>query len=469
MNLRILKSFKKDTSGNFAATFAVGLMMLMVGVGAAIDFTGMSSKETSYQNMADAAILAAVRTGSSDHAVLLQAAQDVVDAHNTSGETLTTTMTFEADDRVRVYIKGTYDTVLMGLFGTQHAEVKVVSESILGVSGYINLVLVLDGTASMGYNSRLDNMKAAATQMITDLEDFESNKLKISVVPFSQYVNVGVSNRNKPWVDVPPDWIETLPEQCYNPVIGTRNCRMEPYGSTPPSPPGICTNDGVSYSCGGSSGSPGGSSRVCDNIYGPEICTNPTVLHTWYGIVGSRNSPWNERVNYVAGKKVPGFLDVTGNAEMLPLTSDLGAVKAKVASVSAVGETYMPSGLMWGWRALNRSTPFSEASATPADKVRNIMVFMTDGYNTKSLDGNTHNGTDRNDADDLTEEMCDKIKDDDIEIYSITYEVMDADAQTLVRGCATDNTRYYEAANGSELAKAFGDIGRSILSPRLTH
>lgn len=465
----MLNKYFKDTSGNIAAIFAVCLMMLMAGVGVAVDYNSMASRRVFYQGIADSAVLGAVQSRSTDHAELLEIARKIVDEHNDTGTPLSTTLTIDGDNKVRVYVSGSYDTVLMGLFGTEEADVKVVAESLLGVSGYINLVLVLDGTASMGYNSRLTNMKAAATQLITDLEDFESDNLLISVVPFSQYVSVDPTNRNEPWVDVPPDWIEILPEVCTRPVIGTENCRWVPYGPTSPTSPGTCTNDGVTYSCGGSSGSPGGTRWTCDSIYGDETCSIPTKLHTWNGVIGSRRNPHNKRKRASRTKRVPGILDLTGSATVLPLTKNLSTVKSKIASVTSRGETYMPAGLMWGWRALSRDTPFTEATSSPEPKVRNVMVFMTDGYNTISATDNTHDGRDRNEADNLTAEMCRNIKADDVEIYSITYEVMDSSSRTLVSNCATSSEMYYDAANGSELAKAFTDIGRSILSPYLTH
>lgn len=42
MGINLFKDYSKDTSGSFAATFAVGLMMLMVGVSAAVDYNGMA-------------------------------------------------------------------------------------------------------------------------------------------------------------------------------------------------------------------------------------------------------------------------------------------------------------------------------------------------------------------------------------------------------------------------------------------
>ena len=163
-------------------------------------------------------------------------------------------------------------------------------------------------------------------------------------------------------------------------------------------------------------------------------------------------------------------MDISGSEELLPLTTDLDAVKSKINGVVASGLTYMPTGLMWGWRMLDRHQPFTESSSTPEDKTRNILVFLTDGYNTKSQSvDNMHNGDDRAAADALTATACTKIKEAEIEVFTITFEVIDNDARTLVRNCASDPTMYFDAASGSELTAAFGTIGRTILNPRLTH
>jgi len=480
----MFKRYLKNTSGQVAVMFAVGAMTLLAGIGAAIDFNTIASKRSSFQNFADAAVLAAARSGKTEHADLLEVAKTSVLANNLGNANLVTTVTLNGKDRIQVHVSGSYDTVIMGLFGNKEASIDVVSESLMGVQTYTNVTLVLDVTGSMNYNSRLPSMKTAALNLVDILDEHDTDKLQMSVVPFSQYVNVGVGNRNANWIDVAPDWTETFPQSCsmVAPITGQTNCGMRPYPAIPPSPPGTCTNDGVSYPCGGYAGRPAGSSYGCDNVYGTpvEVCTTPPpILHTWKGCVGSRNSGWSEKVEYRPGKKIPGIFDsdpsinvsdVDCNQPLREMTRDLNLIRSDIKAITANDNTYLPSGLMWGWRTLDKRAPLTAVGTPPRGKpVRNIVIFMTDGANTLSKDGIYHTDADRVAADKATVKMCEKIKQDQIEIYSVSYEIADHEAKRVVKNCATEEAMYFDADSASKLKDAFEKIGFDLLTPRLTH
>ncbi len=46
----IIASYKKDSGGNMAITFAVAMLMVLVAVGAAVDFTMAQSSRVKMQN-----------------------------------------------------------------------------------------------------------------------------------------------------------------------------------------------------------------------------------------------------------------------------------------------------------------------------------------------------------------------------------------------------------------------------------
>ena len=86
----------------------------------------------------------------------------------------------------------------------------------------MDVVLVLDSTGSM-QGQKLDTLKRAARDLITHIYDQDGarEKVKFGIVPFAEYVNVGLSNRNEPWIDVPSDYSETN-ESLHNPGGGSR-------------------------------------------------------------------------------------------------------------------------------------------------------------------------------------------------------------------------------------------------------
>jgi len=143
-------------------------------------------------------------------------------------------------------------------------------------------------------------------------------------------------------------------------------------------------------------------------------------------------------------------------------------VKQTISALNADGNTYLPAGLSWGWRALNNQEPLTEASTLPADKTDKVMILMTDGENFNSKNGILHNATNRADADRTTSRLCERIKDEDIKVYTIAYEVTDTPTQNMLRNCASENTNFFNASNAQELNKAFQAIGASLNELRIT-
>jgi hypothetical protein len=69
---------------------------------------------------------------------------------------------------------------------------------------------------------------------------------------------------------------------------------------------------------------------------------------------------------------------------------------------------------------------------------------------------------------DRMRELCDNVKDDEIEIYTIVFREPSNSIRTLLRNCATDASHAFTADNASELQQAFEVIGTGIGQLRLT-
>jgi Flp pilus assembly protein TadG len=450
---KTLNSYKKNTKGNVAMMFAASVFAMLVGAGVAVD-TGMAHKtKLQLQNTADSAVLAAAKSGETDAAALKSVAEDYVDANGHTIDNLATTLTLTPNGRVRVGITGEYKTFIVGILGKSKIDVAVVSEAPLASSEPVNVALVLDVTGSMS-GSKMDSLKTAAGGLIDTLESYDNDSLKVSVVPFSNYVNVGLSRRDANWLDVPDDSSTAGGTVCRwkRDVTSRTNCRQVTE---------TCYNDGVAYSC---------TRTRCDYTYGPRYqeCTASTVTKVWRGCVGSRNTPWNERAHY-AGKKIPGLMNARCNEEILPLTTNLGSVKSKINSLSARGNTYIPAGLSWGWRTLDTNAPLTEANGPFANNTGKFLVLMTDGANTKSKNGDWHEGGSVSNANDVTRNLCNNIKSSDIQVYTIAYEITDTTTKNLMRNCASKSSMYFDASNSAQLSQAFDTIGNSLIKLRLTH
>jgi hypothetical protein len=72
--------------------------------------------------------------------------------------------------------------------------------------GSAEIALVLDNTGSTA-GAKLDGLKQAANSLVDVLFTAQnaSRSLKIGLVPFTYYVNVGTNHRNAPWMNVASD------------------------------------------------------------------------------------------------------------------------------------------------------------------------------------------------------------------------------------------------------------------------
>ncbi len=447
-------SYFRNTRGNVAIMFAL-IVTVLIGCGAAaVDMSSLRSKTSKLQSLADAAVLAAAGSDNTDNlAKLTRIAKKFVNENNMTGEKVKTEVRMTDDGHIQVFVDHKHKTFMMGIFGKKYVPIEVVAEAPIAATDPANIVLVLDTTGSMT-GAKLKTLKKAAKSLVKSMNEFENENVRISVIPFAQYVNVGKSRRNKVWLDVPTDSAEKGEEVCRMTadVISRTNCRKIKQ---------TCTNDGVSYPC---------TKTKCDVKYGPkyEKCFIPTKKSTWHGCVGSRNNPYNERAAF-DGQKIPGLMNVNCATEIQPLTNDFSQATATINGLKAYGYTYIPSGLIWGWRALQPDLPLAQSKVTMKHNPRNIMILMTDGANTVSANGNMHDGDNVAHANKLTKTLCKSINDEGIEMYTVAYEVNDANIKNILKKCATHSDNYFDARNAKDLQNAFDSISKSLLKLRLTH
>jgi uncharacterized protein YegL len=338
------------------------------------------------------------------------------------------------------------------------------------------VVLALDTTFSMtGW--KIATLKDAASKLIDDLKPLalDPDKLKFGIVPFGQYVNIGVSNRNQPWANVAPDSSTTTTScKMEKQVIGSTNCQQVWVPPQPATPPGTCYNDGVPYTCGGSAAKAGYFQTKCDPVYGPdqEVCKTKTTTLKWNGCAGSRSYPLNT-LDGSYGTRIPGIMNITCGTEILDLTTNSNLAKTRIQALTPNGETYIPAGLIWAWRMLSPQAPLSNAATrTTAEPVRKFLILMTDGLNTKSPNYPMHSGSNGALSNQLVKEICKNISKDTanaITIFSVAFDVSDVPTKELLKTCALDTGgQFFDAKNAAEFLAAFSKIGLNISELRVT-
>ncbi len=450
--------FLADRRGNVAIMTAFTAPIMVAFLGGAVDYAISLDARVKLQSAVDAALLATAEHKSSNPNLSLAdlktyfrkqlegrlerrmkkvAELDEIEITQSSDHALTAKAT--AHTRTR----------FLQLVAVDRISIRVEAE-VKSARARTEVALVLDVTGSMA-GSKLRELKEAAKSFLDTIEKKipvnDPEAFKVAVVPFSQYVNVGMQYRNADWIDVPEDgWRQTS------------------------------SSFGWWWWWWW-----GGSSKYVE----------------WEGCVGSRSHPLNV-LDESYTTPVPGVMNYAHyspsgewvtqnycpNTPILPLTSlktDKQKIVQAIDNLTANGSTYIPAGLMWGWRVLSSAKPFTEGADEQDIKrwnVRKVIVLMTDGENTTSpyLDYqdsySEHTGGDPDYANDITLEACDNIKEVNVatgrrnaDIVTITFNVYSTTVKNLLKECATLGS--YDVKSG-QLVSIFDQVAEQLTELHLS-
>ena len=157
----------------------------------------------------------------------------------------------------------------------------------------------------------------------------------------------------------------------------------------------------------------------------------------------------------------------TLTSRIMPLTTDIAAVKAKIDALNPRGEgTYSKLGMVWGHRLLASTWRTTWNNAThPVDKaagVQKVIVLLTDGED---------NHLDSEVAAQHLDDACTAAKNDGIKVFVIAAMHPDkvGDLETPLTNCssqADDSDGTYIIINNAtpdELRGAFREVGRQLV------
>jgi Flp pilus assembly protein TadG len=395
----------------------VGLLLapLAIAAGMAVDFGRAGQANSMAQEAADAAVLRVARAKTMNAELsdleLTALAKKIfnsamMDAPGVSVDSFR--VTFDPGAAVfTLSLSGGVATSLLKVAGVTELPLRSTSAVRLGDPPYMEVALALDVTGSMNSNGKIDAMKKAASELVESVFSSEKADAKVGLVPFAQYANVGEESEGEPWLE---------------------------------------TDDGGSGKSKGKGKSGSGSS-------------------SWKGCVGSRYYPANLVDAEYSTMPIPGISGASCPDPIVPLTDDSDKLLAAIDGLDANGWTYIPAGLAWGWRVLSSHAPFtgglSNEEMAERGAVKSLIV-LTDGANTRAADYPTHNSSDKQLADKIMMELCDAIKDDGVVIYTIAFDLTDANIRSLLEQCASSSGNYFDAQSSVELSAAFRAIGASL-------
>jgi len=174
-----------------------------------------------------------------------------------------------------------------------------------------------------------------------------------------------------------------------------------------------------------------------------------------------------------------------------PLNRDLRTVRAGIDAMQFWNGsgTNIPEGLAWGWRMLTPNAPFPQAASLASRDVTKYIVLMTDGRNVafgskdtlnKSdygsygflsaarISGTTDQTKTETKQNEWTLQLCDAVKKQDIEIFTVVYKETESTVLDMFKKCASRPGNSYKADDTGALEAAFTSIGANISPLRLT-
>ncbi len=528
--LRRLVSGAKDENGAAAVFFAVSLILLAPLMLGLFDIYLASTQRNNLQDALDAATLFAARsTGTTTAAV-----DTVGDAALTANLVLPTGATLVASnftlvgDKVVGYAEVSPPALAPGVW--THANVMANSEVVRSLDK-LEIALVLDNTGSM-QGTKLATLKDAASAMVDKLVEASSRStqvdpLKIALVPFSTTVRVqnttaltsyNITTHTGTGI---PAWIDPVGSSHYG--TGVNNDIFETaVGNTATKTDRFAMMKAIGQSW---SGCVEARAQPYDIKEDAAVSTTPASMFIPYfwpdepdanhynnymddGGSGLTDRQKERRTaKYTGGSmKRTGALSLDSSgygvyalgpnagctlAPIIPLTTSSATIKTGITSMTAVGETNIPLGLVWGWHALAPAGPFTLGSPYGTAHVRKIIILMTDGENTMNnparsgesnasfyggqgyiwqnmLGTTSTDGAVRATAiDDRMKLLCTAVKNRDIVIYTVRVEVTSG-TSTLLQDCASTPDKFYDVQNVSDLQAAFDAIAGSIDNLRLS-
>jgi len=126
------------------------------------------------------------------------------------------------------------------------------------------------------------------------------------------------------------------------------------------------------------------------------------------------------------------------------------------------GSTNQTIGLAWGWQALTTGSPLDAPAPDPL--AQNVIVLLSDGLNTQ--DRWYGNGVNSNaNVDARMALACANAKTAGVRIYTV---LVMAGNSSVLKSCATDNSKYFELTTAGQIVTAFTSIGTELANLHLS-
>lgn len=483
--LKALSRFRKDERGIVLILFTLLIFPLMLVVAVVVDFSQTLVMKRQLTTAVDAAALALGTLPSleDDEAEAKAAAYIAAQYPDSAVGRITSTTLERSDDAIDLTVSAVLDTTFLRIAGVDTLSVTVTNR-VVRRQNRLEIVMALDNTGSMG-GAKLIAMKNAATTMVDTLfgDDEESPAVRIGLVPFTGAVNLGPGVRGAPWLDesnpsalnfeqIDNDGSFTslfnLFDQLEVPWKGCIRARTENFDATDEPP------------------NPANSDTLFTAFFAPDELAGNNNNYINGDTQKKKNS--NHYKNNKGQFSSSGPNTGCPDSAVLPLTNVKTTILGAINSMRADGFTVIPEGAAWAWRLISPGEPFATGAPYSDQETIKAVIILTDGENQVQPGGNGEykslftaygyagDGLHLGPADgsqanvvlnQKTTAVCNNIKadkdgdtaDQDVVVYTIGFAVTPgSQIDTLMRNCATDETKYFNSPNASDLEAVFEAI-----------
>ncbi len=441
----MIKDYLLNRAGSLAPIFGLGLPLLLLGVGVAIDFAQLEKSDRISQDIADSMVLAAageLAVGASkseaEQEAIKMFEQNSSKYSNVEFDAPSINIT-KARDRYTLTadVTGNSKSAIMSVFGKGNLGFYASAESEVEFKS-VEIALVVDVSWSMNHG-KIEPMKDALEdffEIIYPSPSFQSTR-KISLIPYADTVHFG--NQYRRWLK--PD--------------------------DPPTPVTMTNPDGSTYV-----------------VY---RYLKPRNSELYVGCF--QHEPNSQIQSGTAGHVRPGnYLSYVqsyqGGTPRCPSSrSQVHLFEGNVHKLKNAARrlelgfgTSTDIGTMWGWRALSPSWAgtFSRGSYPKPFTEQNIkhLIILTDGKTSRSDpvgDAKNVTSVNREPATSNFTQLCDNIKrQNEISVTTIAYGFSDKEAEMrpLLENCVAKDGQFYEASTRN-VANILASIAKSVTEIRL--
>ncbi len=399
-----LNDFRQDRQGAVAFLFAFSALPVLALAGAAVDYSRAGRVQVKLQNALDAATLSAsAQAGGKTNAQIEADARAIFAAQFTMTPAPSLTVTVSSGT---VEMTGTMNvtTSLIAIAGINSIPVSATARSAYSTVR-VRLALALDNTGSMAFFGKMDALKTATNNLLTQLQNSAKGPedVYVSIVPFARVVNVGTANQNASWL------------------------------------------------------------RISDVT----TCILWFCSVSWDGAVQDRDQPFDIQ-NAAPNGNPKLFPPVTAAAgggtptQLMGLSNNWTSLRAKVSAMFTTGATNQVIGLAWAWQTLTPGAPMHPPALDSSYTYQQVIVLVSDGQNTQSRHSLVPSTIDARQR-----QLCDNIKAEGIVIYAIQVNTDGLPKSTAMEYCASGSDKFMMMTDPNRLSGAFSQIGANLSRLRL--